>query len=92
MPSLISSPPPPPPVLSSLLQLIENNNINDNNVIRNGLKELLVKVCNSRFALLNVYTVSHFYCLHENLFMIIIIHFLLFVNRYKEKKFILICF
>ena len=57
--------PPPPPVVPLLLQLIENSNINDNNVIRNVLKELSVKVCNSRFALLNVYTVSHFYCLHK---------------------------
>ena len=73
--------PPPPPVVPLLLQLIENSNINDNNVIRNVLKELLFKVCNSRFALLNVYTVSHFYCLHKNLFIFIIIYFLLFVKR-----------
>ena len=59
--------PPPPPVVPLLLQLMKNSNINDNNVIRNVLKELSVKVCNSRFALLNVYTVSHFYCLHKNL-------------------------
>ena len=87
MPSLISSPPeipPPPPVLSSLLQLMKNNNVNDNNVIRNVFKELSVKVCNSRFALLNVYTVSHFYCLHKNLFVFIIIYFLLFVNSLKH--------
>ena len=44
--------PPPPPVVPSLLQLIENSNVNDNNVIRNVLKELLVKARNSRFALL----------------------------------------
>ena len=49
------------PVLSSLLQLIENNKVSDNNVIRNVLRELLIRRYNSRFALLNVYTVSHFY-------------------------------
>ena len=41
-----------PPVVPSLLQLIENSNVNDNNVIRNVLKGLLVKARNSRFALL----------------------------------------
>ena len=49
------------PVLSSLLQLTENDSINVNNKIRNVLRELLIRRYNSRFALLNVYTVSHFY-------------------------------
>ena len=53
------------PVLASLLQLIENDSMNVNNKIRNVLKELLIRRYNSRFALLNVYTVSHFYCLHK---------------------------
>ena len=48
------------PVLLSLPQLVKNSNVSDNNAIRNILKEFLVKMCNSRFALLNVYTVIHF--------------------------------
>lgn len=73
------------PVLSSLLQLIENDSINVNK-IRNVLRELFIRRYNSRFALLNVYTVSHFTASTNNLSVYIIIHFLLFVNNLKQKN------
>ena len=65
--------------MSSLLQLIENSNVNDNNVIRNVLKELLFKAYNSRFALLcfallclrNLHY-TYFYLFFVNYFIIIV--------------------